>query len=311
MAKPYVLGQIGDFELKHLKIFKTVVDCGGLSAAETALSIGRSTISQHIANLESRLNLVLCKRGRGGFSLTNEGAIIYTMTEKLLESLEMFRVTVNHLNSTMSGELVIMLSDTISQDPRLKLPSILKSFSRQAPGVQIVAEVAPLAEIERCVLKDSADVGFVPFHRTIDGLKYLHIYEDTCYLYCSSDNPLANMPAEKITDDLLRQFATVHSGFKPHEAVEKQLSSMHLTASAYFYEVRVAIILSGTFIGFLPENFAQPYVDGGQLVAIDPQHRQFQLGMSAITHEVSQVNRARDLFMRILMEHIGKTEANA
>ena len=35
-AKNYSLGQVGDYEIKQLKVFKTVVDCGGFSAAEFA-----------------------------------------------------------------------------------------------------------------------------------------------------------------------------------------------------------------------------------------------------------------------------------
>ena len=109
-VKNYSLGQVGDYEIKQLKVFKTVVDCGGFSAAETSLNIGRSTISLHISNLEARLNLVLCKRGRGGFSLTEEGVIIYKMTENLLESLDAFRTTVNNLNASLTGKLRLALS---------------------------------------------------------------------------------------------------------------------------------------------------------------------------------------------------------
>ncbi|MCB1862544.1 MAG: LysR family transcriptional regulator, partial [Gammaproteobacteria bacterium] len=47
------LGQMGDYEIKQLKVFKTIVECGGFAAAETRLNISRSTISNHIANLES------------------------------------------------------------------------------------------------------------------------------------------------------------------------------------------------------------------------------------------------------------------
>ena len=49
------LGRVTDVDLRLLRIFQTVVDCGGLSAAEIDLGIGRSTISTHIAELEGRL----------------------------------------------------------------------------------------------------------------------------------------------------------------------------------------------------------------------------------------------------------------
>tara|TARA_Y100001960_G_scaffold15364_1_gene13926 strand:+ start:1558 stop:1914 length:357 start_codon:yes stop_codon:yes gene_type:complete len=98
------VGQIGDYEIKQLKIFKVVADCGGFSAAETELNISRSTISIHISNLESRLNLILCRRGRAGFALTEEGVVVYEATVKLLGELEDFRNTINHLDIQVIGK---------------------------------------------------------------------------------------------------------------------------------------------------------------------------------------------------------------
>src|SRR5436309_2250769 len=53
-----VLGQVGDMDLRLLRVFKSVADCGGMAAAELDLNIGVSTISRHIKDLETRLGLV-------------------------------------------------------------------------------------------------------------------------------------------------------------------------------------------------------------------------------------------------------------
>ena len=67
--------QVQDVDLRLLRIFVTIVESGGLSAAESRLNIGRSTISTHLSDLEIRLGLKLCKRGRSGFELTDAGRI--------------------------------------------------------------------------------------------------------------------------------------------------------------------------------------------------------------------------------------------
>jgi len=298
----YSLGQVGDYEIKQLKVFKTVVDCGGFSAAETALNIGRSTISLHISSLEARLNLILCKRGRAGFSLTEEGAVVYAMTEKLLDSLEGFRTTVNNLNSSLTGEMRVVLSDAVSLDPRSHLPALLKQFGGQAPEVKITIDVASMATIERLVLNDGADIGFIPYHRQLDGLNYIHLYSDRCRLYCSSDNPLARLPAAELTDELIDQFGTVHAGLKPHEGVDRQLSRLRLTATAYYYEVRLAMILTGNYIGFIPEAYAEPYVQQGAIQALAPDTRHYSLGVAAICKKTATPNKPRDLFLSIIRE---------
>ena len=55
-----------------------------MSAAELELNISLSTISKHIKDLEQRLGLTLCQRGREGFAVTDEGLLIYQETVNLL-----------------------------------------------------------------------------------------------------------------------------------------------------------------------------------------------------------------------------------
>jgi DNA-binding transcriptional LysR family regulator len=61
-ARRAPLGQISDMDLRLLRVFRTVVDCGGMAAAELELNIGASTVSRHIKDLETRLGLRLCSR---------------------------------------------------------------------------------------------------------------------------------------------------------------------------------------------------------------------------------------------------------
>jgi DNA-binding transcriptional LysR family regulator len=78
--------QVSDADLRILRIFRTVVECGGFSAAEVELNISRAAISIAISDLETRLGFRLCQRGRSGFSLTNEGSQVYDFTLQLLSS---------------------------------------------------------------------------------------------------------------------------------------------------------------------------------------------------------------------------------
>ena len=270
----YSLGQVGDYEIRQLKIFKTVVNCGGFSAAETALNIGRSTISLHITNLESRLNLILCKRGRGGFSLTEEGKIIHQMTENLLESLDAFRTTVNNLNRSLTGKLRIALSDTVSLDTRSHFPELIQHFSMEAPKVFITTSVSSMAVIERMILNDEADIGFIPYHRKLDGLEYFHLYSDTCYLYCSKNHPLATMNVQEQIEQA-DTYPASHAGLKPHESISDQISTM---------------------------NYAKSYIEKGDIVTVAPSDRFYNLGVALAYKKTAQPNKARELFLNVLQK---------
>ncbi|MGR5321002.1 LysR family transcriptional regulator [Vibrio sp. DNB22_19_1] len=297
---PSPVGQIGDYEIKQLKIFKVVADCGGFSAAETELNISRSTISIHISNLESRLNLTLCRRGRAGFALTEEGIVVYEATVKLLGELEDFRNTINHLDIQLSGNLTVLFSDTISLDPRAGMPLVIRKFAKLAQEVYLTAEVARMTEIERMVMQEEADIGFIPYHRELEGLEYDHIYTDICYLYCSKGNPLATLSDEKLTDEVINEFPVVYAGMKTQEKINGHLANMNLKATAYNYESRLALLLSSRYIGYLPERYAKPYVETGELIAITPEHRYYRLEVMAITKKTIAVNKIRSLFIKTM-----------
>lgn len=305
-SRKYWLGQVGDFEIKQLRVFTTVVQCGGFSAAETELNITRSTISIHIANLEARLNLKLCHRGRSGFSLTEEGKIIYESAKNLFGSLEEFRATVNNLNATLSGDLRLIFSDTVSGDSRLGLSELIAEVSERAPDVYITVDVASMAEIEQMVINEEAEVGFVPKHRCIDGLNYLHLFTDTCRIYCHNSHPLFEVPEAELSDAIIESYPFIQAGLKPHKGAASLIEHKELRATAYYYETRLALIRSGRYLGFLPEYYVASETEPGELRALNPQSNNYDLDLCAIVRKTSRTNKARDLFIELLQEKIGK-----
>ncbi|MFP3499606.1 LysR family transcriptional regulator, partial [Pseudomonas sp. SIMBA_059] len=55
-----MLGQVHDPDLHLLRLFVTVVEAGGFSAAQGVLGLSQPTISQRMAQLETRLGYRLC-----------------------------------------------------------------------------------------------------------------------------------------------------------------------------------------------------------------------------------------------------------
>lgn len=55
-------------DLRLLRIFAAVVRHQGFAAAQQELNLSTSAISTYMSQLENQLGIVLCHRGRGGFS---------------------------------------------------------------------------------------------------------------------------------------------------------------------------------------------------------------------------------------------------
>ncbi|MCF8997407.1 LysR family transcriptional regulator, partial [Pseudomonas carnis] len=75
--RPDPLAQVSDFDIRLLRIFRSVAECGVFSAAETFCGIGRSAICQPMSDLEPRLGLPLCQRCRARIYLQEYGRVGY------------------------------------------------------------------------------------------------------------------------------------------------------------------------------------------------------------------------------------------
>ena len=131
------LGRLSDMDIRLLQVFKSVVECGGMSAAELELNIGTSTISRHIKDLETRLSLRLCRRGRGGFALTAEGEQIYQETLRLLAGVDAFRSRVDEIHQRMGGELHLAVFDKTASNPTAQVGNAIALFKERAPDVAL------------------------------------------------------------------------------------------------------------------------------------------------------------------------------
>ncbi len=58
---------------------------------------------------------------------------------------------------------------------------------------------------------------------------------------------------------------------------------MNKAAEAYYYETRATMILSGVYVGFMAEKFAQQWVDRGRMRALLPETRSYNLQVAAIS----------------------------
>jgi len=302
MNKPLIpaLGQTGDYEIRLLKVFKSVVECGGFSAAETELSVGRSTISIHIKNLEKRIGLKLCNRGRSGFSLTEEGLAVYRALRDLFSSLEEFRSNVNALHTRLTGELKIATSDAIVNDHRSKFQSVIAHFSDQAPEVKLIIETTSTKEIEKMILNGNADIGFISYSNRVEAIQYLDLYADKHYIYCSETHPIFNVSKDSIIESNLPKHNIIHSIINSESEITGEFVGLKNIYGIHSYESILSLILSGKYLGLLPESFVSEYVKNHQLKAILPKKKYCSLSIASITSSSKVINRPKTVFIEIL-----------
>ncbi|AEJ12967.1 MULTISPECIES: LysR family transcriptional regulator [Pseudomonas] len=297
------LHQVSDFDLRLLRIFKTVAECGSFSGAESALGITRSAISLHMGDLEKRLGMRLCQRGRAGFALTDEGREVLRASETVLVAIEGFRTEVNQMHQQLRGDLNVAIVNNLVTQPRMRITNALKAVRAEGSGVRINLSMSTPGEIERGLLDGRLHVGAVPLITPLSGLDYSLLYEERSSLYCSHEHPLYKHPTSVTVEQLSQADAVIPAYRMPAEAIGLH-QRLSLAATATDREGIAFLILTGTYIGFLPDHYAAAWVEKGLMTALDPGKLYFDSKIAIATRKGRRQNLILERFLKELQLNV-------
>lgn len=293
---------ITEYDLRLLRIFKAVVDNGGFASAEIELGITRSTISVHMSNLETRMKLKLCMRGRGGFSLTEDGQAVYHAVISLFESLNDFSLLVTSLEHELSGELVILCADQLDSAKQKKLAQVIKLLHESSPNLHLVLDGDSIRNIEQQLLKDKAHIGLFPGYQKIEGLCYNSIISEPIFLCCGQRHPLFSKVDTEITANMLAEMPAIHPGIDIDLLGREQLKKLNLAAKAYQFDSRKTMILSGCYLGYMPQSYIQYELNQGEIRIIKPNELTYKFDLSLVHKKYPRENNKIDLLIGIFAQ---------
>ncbi len=291
--------RVSDVDLKLLRVFVTVVEARGFAAAESYLDVSSSTISIHMSNLESRLGVRLCERGRSGFKLTERGRIIYEETKGILVSLDDFAGTIAHVKSLVAGKLVIGMSDALVSHPNFSIGEIIREFNNVDNDVEIELVIAPKQELERDVVDGRIHAAIGPFGRSGSSLQFVPLFVEQHDVYCGRGHTLFGATARTAKDADLSTFPTVVRSYL-QEFDRDHLSVIRQEAMTNTIEGMLSLLLSGSYIGYLPRHYAEPWVEQGELSRIDRTELTYESQHGVITRPRKRASLALETFTAIL-----------
>src|SRR5450830_28037 len=101
-----MLSNVFDLDIRLIRVFLAVVDSHGVSAAQSRLNVGQSTISAQLGVLETRLGFRLCERGRAGFKLTAKGEKFADSARRMIEALSEFGMEADRKSTRLNSSHV-------------------------------------------------------------------------------------------------------------------------------------------------------------------------------------------------------------
>lgn len=289
-------GSLADVDIRLLRVFTMVAEHGGLSMAADSIGVDRSTISRQLTELETRLGVTLCKRGRSGFWLTDDGRTVLFLATELLNSIRDFQRQIHQLHDDMRGELAVCMADMALSHPHFRLPEAISDMAASAPHVHISLEILPPDEIERAILHRRCHIGLTATANRRLGLSYRYLFAERNRLYAANDHPVFAIEGRRLEHIASYPIATVRYGSGMSAQIQRlQLARGAVTNST---EGIAALVLSGGFLGFLPTHYAEKYVTSGQLRPVDIENTDYDVDICIVSLENEQKLAVSELFMR-------------
>jgi len=267
-----VAAHLGNVDLKQIQAFVTVVESGGFGAAQAVLNVSPSRLSTLISDLERRLGMRLCQRGRVGFRLTERGEEVYRAAQRLASGLEAFRSDVSALAGRLVGNLAIGMVDNIISNPANRMPKVINRYGERASAVHITMHIDAPQELERKVLDGRLDLAIGAFHHALPGIAYRALFLEEQTLYCGTGNVLFGRAPDTISNEDILAARYAGRGYME----DRRPLRFSASASSYSMEGLALMILSGRFIAYLPSHYAAPWVARGEMQPIRPRRLSYQ-----------------------------------
>jgi LysR family transcriptional regulator, transcriptional activator for bauABCD operon len=296
---------IGNVDLKLLNVFRAVARSGGFSLAQTELNVSQSTISIQIKDLETRLGLTLCQRGRSGFSLTEDGQRVYDASNALFSQLEDFKSHV-FSHEKLVGELHIAINDNLVFNAAFQLSDVIREFGRVRHRVDITVHVPHPNQLEQMVLSGQAHIGIGYFPRRLSQIEYFPGFESRMELYSGVGHPLFDQDESVTTVDSVERFDHAQRGYMSVDQLPEKEKNFNYTARAQNVEGLAQLILSGRYLALLPVHYASSWVGRGLMRPVLPRVYAYSFQYEIIRRKSAPRIPAEKKFFELLMAQVHK-----
>ncbi|MGL3198256.1 MULTISPECIES: LysR substrate-binding domain-containing protein [Curtobacterium] len=289
--------------LVQLRVFIAVARLGSFTAAAEALLRSQSSVSEFIRRLEGAYDTALFVRGRRRLTLTDAGAVLLPMAERIVAEADAADRALRAVTSLVGGTASFGL---LRNAKYYALDELLTRFHAAHPAVRLRVIGLNSVEVASEVASGGLEAGLVVLPIDTEGLRVTPLRRDEV-VFVSRDPSIVDAPmtieamaARRLVlydahygwkDPTRRQFAErarlAGVTLEPHVEVEQVETALALVASGVgdTFIARAVAEVSAAALGLHWTPFAEPVLDTVALVERDGSV------LSAATAELARLAR--------------------
>ncbi len=288
-------------DFRKLEAFCKVYELKSFSKAGLELQLSQPTISAHVANLEDELGVPLFDRLGRTVLPTQAGEVLYRGAKQVFQQVGRINSEIGLLRDMVVGDLLLGGS-TIPAN--YILPNLLKTFLVLYPSLRVHLTIGDTDSIIRQVGQGRLELGIVGSQPEQQGIAFYPLRRDELVLVAAVDIASAR-PAPKTLKDL-RPWPWIlrERGSGTRRYLETLLKGAGMSIS----ELKVALWVesteaalqcarAGLGVSVVSRLAAQPYLDRGELVALDVMSQVLERSFYLIQRQGRELLPAANLFI--------------
>jgi DNA-binding transcriptional LysR family regulator len=186
-------------QLNLLETFRAVLEQGSTLAAARRLGLTQSAVSRRIAQLEAELAVTLFLRDRGRLVPTRECQALQGQIFGLVDRGQRLQHLARDLRRGNSPALRLRVAVPASMTLSI-MPRILSRYLAENDRVQVELHSGPYDTIERMLMDDRAELGFLRIPVQRPGLAVTPVIATQSVCVMPEDHPLCARPAVRMQD---------------------------------------------------------------------------------------------------------------
>jgi DNA-binding transcriptional LysR family regulator len=287
------------------KLYRDIVQSRSLSRGAALNGISQSAASQHIQELERRLDLSLLDRSVRPLDVTAAGKLYYDLCRDVLRKEEEFHSACELLKKQVEGvvRVVSIYSIGLSEMTRLNA-----DFEQRFPDAELRVEYARPERVYEAVLADQADLGLVSYPEGSRDLTVIPWREERMAVAAAPSHPLAGLGAIRIEDLDGLDYVAFDEDLSIRRHIDRFLRDAGI-------EVRIAMqfdniqmikeaVALGSGVSILPDRTMQAEIEQGRLVSIPLFAPGLVRPIGIVHRRRKTLNRASQSFLELLNVHV-------
>lgn len=296
-----VMGSM-NVNLEYYKIFYYVGKLGGITLAAEELAITQPAVSQAVRSLERALGTELFIRTGKGVHLTPAGEVLYAYVRRGYEEIRTGERKLLEMINMETGEVRIGASDMTL---RFYLLPFLQKFHERYPGIRLTVTNGPTPETLHYLSEGKIDFGLVtsPFG-TKKGYRIVEVRKVQDVFVAGSR--FAALRGKTLSWSSLRELPLVYleKRTSTRSYVDEFLREQGVTVQPEIElatsDMIVQFALKNLGVACVVRDFAEPYLESGELFELQFEREIPKRGMYLVTNEKLPATSASSKFLEIL-----------